>query len=84
MGSLIGAILSAVLGFFIQFLPLSPFVGMSVDETFDTGIGWLNWLVDLNGMVMLFGAMLALGIVYTCVRFIMNHITEFVGFASGD
>lgn len=82
MGALILTLVNFILGTLVSLLPLSPLTGMRVDESFETGIGWLNWFVDLNGMVSLFAAALAAGLLWAAIRLVINHIDAFIGSAT--
>lgn len=83
MGALLTVLVNFILSFLIQLLPLSPFVDIRLDETMNTGLGWLNWFVDLDGMVRLMGAVLILGLTYSAVTLVLRHVDLFIGKAMG-
>ena len=59
-------IANVVLSLAAKFLPTSPFQSMAVPDGLITYLGWLNWLVDFNGIGMVFTAWLSAGILWAC------------------
>lgn len=52
MLSFLNSLFSGLFGFLNQLLPGNPLSGMlAVSDNMRVGLGWLNWLVPLQGMV---------------------------------
>lgn len=80
------ALLRGVTNFFKAFLPQSPVQQFANDPTHvlpETALGWLNWFVPVQGMLGLFTAWLAAGLVWMTVRFVKrNTFDRIVGVKS--
>ena len=66
--------LSGFFGMLAGLLPDSPFADWaSVAEGFSTGLGWLNWLVDVGGCLAIFVAWIALALVVTVAKVVFSR-----------
>lgn len=84
MLALLVGLFSGIVHILTGVLPTSPFQGITLPESVDMALGWLNWLVPVNDMMRVFGAWLAAGIIVAIVRFVLAHIDVFVGTMSGN
>lgn len=78
MAALVLYVIDGILNFLITLLPLSPVTEIATSELMQEGLGWLNWFVNIDGIIRLLGALLFAGILYSAVRMIRNHIDEFL------
>lgn len=69
----VSGLLSGFVGFFVSFLPVSPFAGIELEETFSTGLGWLNWLVPFGDIVNLFTAWCAAALLVAGGSFVFKR-----------
>ena len=80
MGAVVMLVLTFILNLAITLLPLSPFASLALDpnvEMITTGLGWLNWFIDIQGMWNLFSAVLALSLIYTVFLTILDYLGYF-------
>lgn len=69
----VSQLLNGIVGFFLQFMPLSPFADIGLSGVFDVGLGWLNWLVPFGDMVNLFTAWCGACLVAAGGRFVFKR-----------
>lgn len=72
----IGGAVLWLLDLLISLLPLSPFIGINIDGLPAHAIGWLNWLVDIRGMMGLMGAWLACVMIYMVLHKILEVVND--------
>lgn len=60
----------------IAILPSSPFKSVIDEWTLDLpdGVAWLNWFIDIPGMLKIFSAWLACYLIYLLVSIVMRWI----------
>lgn len=80
-------LLNGIIGWLNSVLPISPFHQFTSDgvvSTVGTALGWLNWVVDVSGMLNIFSAWLsALGI-WWIVKWLkknaIDNASQWIGF----
>lgn len=68
-----------IIDLLISLLPLSPFVGITIDGLPREAIGWLNYFVDIARMLTLFTAWLACLVIYFIASRVMDFIKQIDG-----
>lgn len=69
---------SGLLGFFDSLLPGNPFEGMlTITDDLMLGLGWLNWLVPLQGMVAMATIWLMSCVGVVAVKFVLGASKKF-------
>lgn len=77
MFSLVVSALTGAISFLVSFLPLSPFQDLSVPDTLDTALGWLNWFCPMTDLMAVFTAWLVCMGVWATVRLILDTVIDF-------
>lgn len=77
-------LVSGLLGWLSDVLPMSPFsgLGLALDGLSDA-IGWLNWLVPVSGILSLFGVWLVAAAVWQVVHFVMARFGKTLNLFGG-
>lgn len=57
-------------------LPMSPFLTLNVNGLPAQALGWLNWFVDVNGMLGLMGLWVAAVLAYMVATAILHALRE--------
>lgn len=90
------SMVAGITQFLLAVLPDSPVSGWisSINlqvSSISTGLGWLNWLVDINGMKIIMGLWLVAVLAYLVARFgikmsnsIKSIVGRFLGNLGGD
>lgn len=67
------SLLTGLAGFLNSVLPNSPFTGfVQAGQSLQLGLGWLNWFFPVGDCLLLFGAYLALLLVWASVDFALS------------
>lgn len=77
MLSFLFGLISGVLSLLTNFLPDSPLRGV-IDAlyTWDTALGWLNWVVPVGQMLAVFTLWLAALVTYTVVSYALDLVFD--------
>lgn len=78
IGALIGFVVTTIITLLIQILPMSPFAQLALNEDFTTWLGWLNWIIDVGGMLSLFNAVLGCLVVAMVARWVITHLDDLI------
>lgn len=78
---LVGNLVFALLDLLISMLPLSPFLSVSLDGVPPDGLGWLNWCVDVGGMLDLMGLWLVAVLAYYVLKHVLDAFESVEGAA---
>lgn len=81
MGSIISFLVTSLFNLLLTFLPLSPFVNLTLGDEVGTAVGWLNWCIDVHGMVTMFGLWLAAATVVAVVQVVRDNLDWILGMA---
>ena len=75
----LSTLFSGLFGWLSGLLPNSPFAGLhTITSNMALGLGWLNWLIDLNGCVAVLELYLAAAFAITVVRILIRRASGFV------
>ena len=73
-------LISGILGFLNGVLPDSPFQSfLQGAQGLQTGLGWLNWVVPIGDMILVFTAWLAVLLVWASVDMALGKSTGIFG-----
>lgn len=67
-------LLSAFGDLLMQVLPLSPFYQIKHSAVVPQGVAWLNWFIDIPGILQIFSAWLVAYGLYLLYRIILRWI----------
>lgn len=79
-------LLTSITAWLVSHLPISPFADMSLLDggiagsgiTLDEMMGWVNWLIPFNDMLLLFGAWLVAALAVLAVKVLTKPISSVV------
>lgn len=74
---------SGFVGLLTGVLPRSPFSDLTLGDDVHNMLGWLNWLVPIQGMLGLMGAVVALLVVVVVANFLVSNGSRFASIATG-
>ena len=78
MLSFIVSLASGVFGWLGQVLPTSPFSGLSLSLSgFGNVLGWLNWIVPVGQMAVMYGVWLAGCAIWQVVSYVLKRLDGF-------
>lgn len=82
MIGLVVGLIQGVLGFLNSVLPTSPFQGMLTGlDSLQLGLGWLNWVVPVGDMALIFGLWLTALLAWAAVDWAMSSAVRLTGSA---
>lgn len=79
MGGFIAAIGGAVISLLLAVLPTSPFLGMTLGGEYETALGWLNWILPVDGMLGLLMAWILAGIFWAVIQWVIDKVEGLAG-----
>lgn len=67
--------IAAGIGFVLNLLPDSPFLGLGLDKTgYSTVIGWVNYFVPVAEMVAVLASVLGILLAYYAIQVVMRWV----------
>lgn len=73
MLSILSSFFGTIFGWLAQLLPGSPFeTAFNISEGWSLGLGWLNWFIPIDAMLVVLVGWIAAGVAITAARLVIG------------
>lgn len=84
MAAFVIGVVTTLIGGLVSLLPMSPFRNFEIAESMETGLGWLNWFIDIESCMIIFNTWLGLCIAAYVIDWIFTKGQKVAGAVTGS